>query len=176
MNSGWGRARSVGTSPNKTTEGLTYWVTDKTPLNVIGNWTKVSASSFAAQLKAAADAFGKSPRKIPELFLNFIRYNVDAVHNEEGFLNGFLRHFEALVGFGTQFSPELDDESYADSPLPIQTISGPRSVSRFSSAPSRDEPDRASAPNAFGDVWEGPGQCPKCHAPQGKRHGKPCMS
>ena len=45
----------IGTSPNA--GGLTYWVTDKTPLNVIENWTKVSASAFATQLKAAADAF-----------------------------------------------------------------------------------------------------------------------
>ena len=51
----------IGTSPNTTSDGLTYWVTDKTPLNVIGNWTKVSASSFATQLKAAADAFLPQP-------------------------------------------------------------------------------------------------------------------
>jgi|GEM_PF-4037666 hypothetical protein len=36
----------VGTSPNTTSDGLTYWVTDKTPLNVIGNWQKVTATSF----------------------------------------------------------------------------------------------------------------------------------
>jgi len=23
-------------------------------------------------------------------------------------------------------------------------------------------------------MWGGPGQCPTCHAPEGKRHGKPC--
>jgi esterase/lipase superfamily enzyme len=51
----------VGTSPNTTVEGLTYWVTDKTPLNVIGNWQKVSVSSFETQLKAAADAFPVQP-------------------------------------------------------------------------------------------------------------------
>src|SRR6266576_4278772 len=51
----------VGTSPNTTTDGLTYWVTDKTPLNVIGNWTKVSASSFETQLKGAADEFPAIP-------------------------------------------------------------------------------------------------------------------
>jgi CRISPR type III-A-associated protein Csm2 len=52
---------------------------------------------------AAADAFGKSPRKIPELFHEFIKRNVAAVKNEKDFLKGFLPHFEALVGFGSQF-------------------------------------------------------------------------
>ncbi len=27
---------------------------------------------------------------------------------------------------------------------------------------------------AASDVWEGPGQCPNCHAPEGKKHGKQC--
>jgi DUF310 family protein family protein len=52
---------------------------------------------------AAADAFGKSPPKIPELFHDFIKKNVAAVRTETDFLDGFLPHFEALVGFGTQF-------------------------------------------------------------------------
>lgn len=50
---------------------------------------------------AAQDAHGKSPKKIPSLFLDFIRLNVGAVGNQEDFLNGFLPHFEALVGFGS---------------------------------------------------------------------------
>jgi hypothetical protein len=76
----------------------------------------------------------------------------------------------ALVGFGTQFSPELDEESYSDSPVSHQPVrAGMRSP-----IPSREESDRAAAP--LGEVWEGPGQCPKCHAPQGKRHGKPCVT
>jgi hypothetical protein len=29
---------------------------------------------------------------------------------------------------------------------------------------------------AVGEVWDGPEQCPRCHAPAGKRHGKPCIS
>lgn len=29
---------------------------------------------------------------------------------------------------------------------------------------------------AVSGVWEGPGQCSKCHAPAGKPHGKPCSS
>lgn len=57
---------------------------------------------------AAADAFGKSPRKIPELFHEFIKCNIAAVKNEQDFLKGFLPHFEALVGFGSQFFKERE--------------------------------------------------------------------
>lgn len=43
---------------------------------------------------------------------------------------------------------------------------------------TRDAPNsydaRPSAPN--GDVWEGPGQCSRCHAPPGKKHGVPCVA
>ncbi len=49
---------------------------------------------------AVADAFGKSQRKVPEIFFDFIRRNVEAVKTEKDFLEGFLPHFEALVGFG----------------------------------------------------------------------------
>jgi CRISPR type III-A-associated protein Csm2 len=57
---------------------------------------------------AAADAFGKTPRKIPELFHDFIKSNVAAVKNEKDFLKGFLPHFEALVGFGSQYFKERE--------------------------------------------------------------------
>ena len=57
---------------------------------------------------AAADALAKSPPKIPVLFHDFIQSNVAAVKNEKDFLEGFLPHFEALVGFGTQFFREKD--------------------------------------------------------------------
>ncbi|HOE12834.1 MAG TPA: type III-A CRISPR-associated protein Csm2 [bacterium] len=50
---------------------------------------------------AAADGFGKSSRKIPELFYEFIKMNVAKVNLEKDFLEGFLPHFEALVGFGS---------------------------------------------------------------------------
>jgi hypothetical protein len=33
----------------------------------------------------------------------------------------------------------------------------------------------AARPQAIAEIWEGPGQCPRCHAPEGKRHGKPCI-
>jgi CRISPR type III-A-associated protein Csm2 len=57
---------------------------------------------------AAADAFGKSPPKIPELFHDFVKSNVAAVKNEKDFLKGFLPHFEALVGFGSRFFKERE--------------------------------------------------------------------
>ncbi|MBX6364786.1 MAG: type III-A CRISPR-associated protein Csm2 [Gemmatimonadetes bacterium] len=50
---------------------------------------------------AAQDAFGKTPKKIPTLFHEFIRRNVAAICDEKAFLRGFLPHFEALVGFGS---------------------------------------------------------------------------
>lgn len=49
---------------------------------------------------AAQDAVGKTDQKIPELFFDFIRRNVAAVSGPEDFLDGFIPHFEALVGFG----------------------------------------------------------------------------
>ncbi|MBI3462701.1 MAG: type III-A CRISPR-associated protein Csm2 [Planctomycetes bacterium] len=57
---------------------------------------------------AAADAFGKNPPKIPELFHDFIKSNVAAVKNEKDFLKGFLPHFEALVGFGSGYFKERE--------------------------------------------------------------------
>jgi len=49
---------------------------------------------------AAADAFGKKDSKIPRIFHDFIKKNVSAVRTEKSFLQGFLPHFEALIGFG----------------------------------------------------------------------------
>lgn len=50
---------------------------------------------------AAADGFAKQPRKIPDLFHEFIKRNVAAIKTKKDFLEGFLPHFEAIVGFGT---------------------------------------------------------------------------
>ncbi len=49
---------------------------------------------------AAADGAAKQPPKIPALFHDFIRYNVAAIKTQKDFLDGFLPHFEAIVGFG----------------------------------------------------------------------------
>ena len=85
----------------------------------------------------------------------------------------------ALAGFGTQFSPELDEEVFADSPQPLN--GGARSQApRYSggngsshSAPGRVREESAPRRTA-GELWDGPGQCPSCHAPAGKPHGKQC--
>lgn len=63
------------------------------------NWSQLEAE-FCKLDAVAADAAGKSPAKIPPLFHDFIRRNVAAVRSEQDFLQGFLPHFEALVGFG----------------------------------------------------------------------------
>lgn len=49
---------------------------------------------------AAADGAAKQPPKIPPLFHDFIRCNVAAIKSQKDFVEGFLPHFEALVGFG----------------------------------------------------------------------------
>jgi CRISPR type III-A-associated protein Csm2 len=52
---------------------------------------------------AAADGAAKQPPKIPPLFHDFIRRNVDKIKTKDDFLKGFLPHFEALVGFGQAY-------------------------------------------------------------------------
>ncbi len=42
------------------------------------------------------------------IFHDFIRHNVAAVKTEKDFLEGFLPHFEALVGFGTPLFRERE--------------------------------------------------------------------
>jgi len=67
--------------------------------------TGVPWSSVVAEIKkldiAAADGLGKERPKIPKLFHDFIQCNVNAIKSQKDFLEGFLPHFEALVGFGT---------------------------------------------------------------------------
>jgi CRISPR type III-A-associated protein Csm2 len=71
------------------------------------SWEAERTRHFATLDRAAADAIGKSPPKIPQMFHDFIQHNVAAVRTEKDFLEGFLPHFEALVGFG-KFSRERD--------------------------------------------------------------------
>ena len=50
---------------------------------------------------SAAEGVSKQPSpKIPELFHDFIRSNVAAIKSPKDFVQGFLPHFEALIGFG----------------------------------------------------------------------------
>lgn len=86
---------------------------------------------------------------------------------------GAIARALAVAGFGTQFTPDLDDDGahVADSP---QIMSG-----NSHSAVTRDVfPLKSThAPErSIEEIWAGPGQCPNCHAPEGKRHGKPCRA
>lgn len=69
---------------------------------------QVQEANFRMLDVAAADAFGKSQRKIPQLFHDLIKASVAAVRNEDDFLKGFLPHFEALIGFGSQHLRERE--------------------------------------------------------------------
>lgn len=71
------------------------------------NW-RAEEAAFRQLDIAAADALAKAPRKIPRLFHDFIKANVAAVKTEKDFLKGFLPHFEALVGFGSQYFKERE--------------------------------------------------------------------
>ena len=64
----------------------------------------------------------------------------------------------ANLGFGTQFTGELDEMS---ANRPADTPRNPA---------GEPQEARGTLP-----VWQGPGQCPTCHAPEGKRHGKLCQ-
>lgn len=68
----------------------------------------------------------------------------------------------ALLGFGTQFLPELDEdgERIADSPQSVRD-GGRQALQSYG--------------EAIANIWEGPGQCPKCHAPANRKHGKVCL-
>lgn len=78
--------------------------------------------------------------------------------------SGAISRALAVAGFGTQFASEIDageDNHPSDTPQNLQ--------------------GNGAAAGAGGgllnpDVWEGPGQCPRCHAPEGRKHGKPCTS
>lgn len=59
----------------------------------------------------AADALAKRPAKIPRLFHDFIRANVEQIETCDDFLRGFLPHFEALMGFGARFLNRNRDRS-----------------------------------------------------------------
>lgn len=65
-------------------------------------------------------------------------------------------------GFGTQFDETILDE---DGEMRRPSDSGVGGQAAYGGGGPAVSPT---------DRWEGPGQCPRCHAPEGKRHGKPC--
>jgi len=81
---------------------------------------------------------------------------------------GAIARALAVAGFGTQFSPELDEEVFADSP---QRLAG--EARRPSNGVARLAVREAERPYGPG-VWTGPGQCPGCRAPEGKPHARQC--
>ena len=68
------------------------------------SWAQVSASFESLCFHAQ---YAKEAGKIPDEFRKIIDENVKRVTSSEdpktAFLNGFLPHFEALVGFGTAY-------------------------------------------------------------------------
>jgi len=52
----------------------------------------------------AADAAGK--KKIPSSFREFLDKNVERSRTQKDFLDGFMEHFEALVGFSALYMRE----------------------------------------------------------------------
>jgi hypothetical protein len=95
---------------------------------------------------------------------------------------GSIARALAVAGFGTQFAPELDEEQEgqrvhrpADTP---QRTSYGSSRAGFERTPYDGSVMERVAPRqgtGQTEIWEGPGLCPRCHAPEGKRHGKPCI-
>ena len=70
-----------------------------------GNQTWEAERASVAKLSAfAADAAGKG--KIPKSFRDFIDKNVQRTRSADGFLKGFMEHFEALVGFAALYLKE----------------------------------------------------------------------
>ncbi len=73
---------------------------------------------------------------------------------------GAIARALALCGYGTQFG-ELDDEEGGDG----------------SQGDPMGGPGRSTNGNAaIGALWNGPGACPSCRAPAGKKHASGCKA
>jgi CRISPR type III-A-associated protein Csm2 len=73
-------------------------------------WDQDGKTEVALLCAHAADAYTKKPPKIPTEFKDFIDENVGRIHNEEDFLRGFMKHFEALMGFASVYARPGGDE------------------------------------------------------------------
>ena len=67
---------------------------------------EVERTNVAKLSAFAADAAGKKPPKIPPSFREFLDKNVERIRTEKDFLDGFMEHFEALVGFSALYMKE----------------------------------------------------------------------
>ena len=88
---------------------------------------------------------------------------------------GSIARALAVAGFGTQFAPEMDDDigQPSDSGKNRDYVS----ASSTPTSPSMVREARNRKPIiGINEMWSGPGLCPNCHAPEGKRHGKPCVA
>lgn len=87
---------------------------------------------------------------------------------------GSIARALSVCGFGTQFSPDLDDaNALADSPQGNgnQSYAGAQpSNSAAQSGPTGG----ATAATAAKKEWKGEGQCPSCHCPSGRKHSNTC--
>ncbi len=63
-------------------------------------WEDIRADFLRLDAAAAYSLNKTQQAKIPCAFHDFIRRNVEAVRTERDFLDGFMPHFEALIGFG----------------------------------------------------------------------------
>jgi len=71
----------------------------------------------------------------------------------------------SMAGFGTHYSQDLDENGHMANGNGDWPANG-----------SRKPRDNRPPPAPEQEFWSGPGQCPHCHAPVGKRHGKPCVA
>jgi len=65
-------------------------------------WAQV-ASRFKLLDSAAERARNRPRDSLPDIFYQFIRTNAAAVKTERDFIEGFLPHFEALLGFASAY-------------------------------------------------------------------------
>lgn len=91
---------------------------------------------------------------------------------------GAIARALAVAGFGTQFAPEMDEVTPADSPQGGSTSAGGMSPGWVADLAAAERApftvETYGERVAPADVWPGPGQCPRCYAPAGKRHGARC--
>lgn len=90
---------------------------------------------------------------------------------------GAIARALAVAGFGTQFTPELDDDTDhpADSPHGgVQARTSMNGTKGDVSQENSVKGNRKPAGKSAGEIWNGSGLCPVCHAPEGKRHSNSC--
>ncbi len=65
-------------------------------------WRSIAPDVTAIDSKAVA-SLRRANAAIPELFYDFLVKNVAAIASEKDFLEGFLPHYAAVVGFGAAY-------------------------------------------------------------------------